>query len=288
MADSAMSLPASVTVAEGRGGLPVVRVASPAATGEIYLDGATVTGWTPTGADEVLFCSAASRFEAGEPIRGGVPLCAPWFGGGPKNDKTPAHGFFRTQRWELASASEDEGAVALTFELGGDLPADLTARYVVTMGETLDMALTITAGAEDLPLEAALHTYLRVGDIRQVGLEGLDGCRYVDKAPGGRAVNAQSGTVRFTRETDRVYAHEGTVVVEDAGAGRRITVAKEGSASTIVWNPWEGKAARLDDLGDEEWTQMVCVESGNVLRQAMTLAAGQSHTLRQRLSVARA
>lgn len=290
MADSAISLPPSVTIADGNGGLPVVRVATARCSGEVFLDGATVTGWTPTGADPVLFLSGRSHFVAGEPIRGGVPLCGPWFGKGRGNDRTPMHGFFRITRWTLVEAHDEAGTVTLTFNLDGDAAGEagfpgLAASYTVTFGDELDLALTVRAGQEEIELEEALHTYFRVGDVTRVSIEGLDGARYVDKAPGGRAVNAQSGPVTFLRETDRVYAYDGEATIVDPESGRRIVVAKEGSASTILWNPWEAKAAGLDDMDDAEWKHMVCVESGNVLRQPLTLAAGQAHTLRQHVRV---
>lgn len=296
MSPSALSLPPSVTQTDGHGGLPCVTVVTSRCTGTVYLDGATVTEWTPAGGEPVVFVSAQSRWEAGVPIRGGVPICAPWFGPGRTNDKSPAHGFFRVSRWELVDARDDDGTVALTFALGGageavspaqgDYPTDFTARYVVTFGDELDMALTVQAGATDLDLEEALHTYFRVADIAAVTIDGLDGSRYVDKAPGGRAVNAQSGPVRFMRETDRVYASTDTVVVTDPGAGRTITVSKEGSGSTVVWNPWQAKAAAMDDFADDEWRGMLCVESANALRASLTVPAGEAHTLRQHVAVA--
>ncbi|MBW3086868.1 putative glucose-6-phosphate 1-epimerase [Austwickia sp. TVS 96-490-7B] len=292
MSSSTTPHPDSVTLTEGNGGLPCIQVATPRCHAEVYLHGATVTAWTPTGAEPVLFTSAAARYQPDSAIRGGVPLCAPWFGPGTTGSRTPAHGFFRILPWELTDATDDDGTVTLTLTLDGhavpaDLgPADLTASYQVRFGDHLDMALTITAGETDLALENALHTYLRVGDATQISLEGLDGCRYADKAPGGRAVNAQSGDIRITRETDRIYAHDSTVTVVDPTLGRRIVVTKEGSASTIVWNPWTAKAVHLNDFGDDEWTNMICVESGNVQRHALTVAAGQSHTLRQCVALA--
>lgn len=289
---SELSLPPSVTRADGSGGLPCVRVATPLGTGEVYLQGATVTAWTPAGADPVLFLSEHSRYEPGVAIRGGVPLCAPWFGPGRNKDRSPSHGFFRINPWELTQARDDDGTVTLTFTLDGsvapeDYPRDFTATYVVTFGRDLGLALTIQAGGHDLDVEEALHSYFRVSDIAEVTIDGLDGSRYADKAPGGRAVNAQSGRVSFSRETDRVYAHEGTATIVDPGAGRTITVTKEGSGSTVVWNPWTAKAAALPDLGDDEWRQMVCVETANALRAALTVAAGTAHTMRGHIAVER-
>ncbi|GAB79171.1 glucose-6-phosphate 1-epimerase [Austwickia chelonae] len=290
MVPTTLPLPESVTPADGDGGLPCLRVRTSSCTGEIYLDGATVTGWAPSGADPVLFLSRKARFAAGTAIRGGVPLCGPWFGRGPGNAKEPAHGIFRISRWTLTEAREEQGAVTLVLTLDSDgsreeFPLGCRARYEVSFGEVLDLRLTVTAGPAELPLEVALHTYLAVDDITRVKVDGFDGCRYADKAPGGRAVNAQYGPVSFARETDRIYAHQGEVRVVDEAAGRTLLLTKENSGSTVLWNPWQAKAATLTDLDDDEWQRMVCVEAANVARTALTLAPGESHTLRQTVAL---
>lgn len=239
----------------------------------------------------MLWLSPSAEFSQGTAIRGGVPLCAPWFGPGRKKNKPHSHGWFRTALWTLAQASVEGSDVVLTFTLSGEdaavpegEPADVHASYTVRVGSTLGMSLTVTAGAEPLELEAALHTYLRVSDVAGVRIEGLDGTRYADKAPGGRAVNAQSGDLTLNRMTDRVYAHADQAVVVDEAMGRRIVVDKEGSGSTIVWNPWEAKAAEMADIGDA-WRAFVCVEAGNVLNQHVKLAPGESSTLSATLSL---
>lgn len=276
------------------GDAPSLVVDTPAGRGEIHLDGACVTRWAPAGADEVLFLSERSRYGEGVAIRGGVPLCAPWFATGRTKDRSPRHGFFRTVRWSLTEARRDDDDVTVVLELPPltriadvpgvtGVPADLTATYTVTMGAQLRMALTITSPSEPFELEEALHTYLRVSDVTTVRLEGLDGARYADRAPGGRAVNAQSGDVTLLRETDRVYASSETVTVVDGD--RRLVVAKAGSNSTVVWNPWERKAAELEDLGDEEWRTMLCVETANALAGRVSLDAGESHTMTATISV---
>lgn len=287
------SLPKGVTLASGHGGLPVLRIHTEAATGEIYLLGAHVTAWTPAGAEAVLWMSEESRFEPGKPIRGGVPVCGPWFGAGKKGNLKPAHGWFRVNNWELTAARvAADGSATCEFRIDGRYstvpegqPRGIRATYVVVMGKTLDLSLTVCSD-EDLDLEEAVHTYLDISDIKNVTVEGLDTARYVDKAPGGRAVNAQQGALKFLRETDRVYAHEGTVEVVDPGKKRRLTLSKSGSASTVVWNPWSAKAAAMPDFGDDEWTGMVCVETANALQNSVKIPAGRSHTMRAVYGVA--
>lgn len=279
-------LPASVSVIEGRGGLTALSVSTPLCTGEVYLNGAHVTAWQPTGQQPVLWMSESSVYAEGEPLRGGVPVCAPWFGTGRDGDKTPAHGWFRLAAWQLAAAEERQGTVRLTFRLDG---ADaghpgITAEYVVGFGAELTLELSVTTD-QPLVLEEAVHTYLAVGDIHRVTVQGLSGASYVDKAPGGVADNTQVGDVTFTGETDRVYAHSGSATVVDPANGRRLTLTKDGSANTVVWNPWVAKSAAMGDFGDDEWPSMICLEAANALAGAVELAAGQSHTLRATYAV---
>ncbi|WP_168582694.1 D-hexose-6-phosphate mutarotase [Gephyromycinifex aptenodytis] len=290
----ATALPQGVSLAAGSGGLPCVSVTTPACTAQVYLHGAHITSWVPDGQQPVLWCSSQATYSADSAIRGGVPLCAPWFGPGRTGGKEPAHGYFRLAEWELTQADRDGDDVLLVFTLpterGGlpgieHAPADLQATYRVRLGAELGMELEIATPTQALELENALHAYLHVGDVRTVTLQGLDGARYADKAPGGRAVNAQSGPVEFRRETDRVYASTESVTVVDPTLARKILVTKDGSHSTIVWNPWERRAAEMSDFGDDEWTQMLCVEPGNALKGRVDLAPGERHTLRATISV---
>lgn len=292
MTTSDSPLPEGLSLLDGDA--PRLVVDTPAGRGEIHLDGATVTRWAPADAEEVLFVSEKARYGEGVAIRGGVPICAPWFGTGRAKNRSPQHGFFRTVRWSLTEAHRDGDDVTVVLTLPplsqiadvpgvSDVPADLTATYTVTLGSRLRMSLAITSPTQPLELEEALHTYLRVSDVTAVHLEGLDGARYADKAPGGRAVNAQSGDVTLMRETDRVYASTETVTVVDGD--RRVVVAKAGSNSTVVWNPWERKAAEIEDLADDEWTSMLCVETANALAGHVKLDAGGTHTMTATISV---
>src|SRR5690606_35955653 len=185
--------------------------------------------------------------------------------------------------------AREEGGVALLtlrlasadvadLEAAASWPHDFEATYTVRIGRELRLALTVcNSGKEDFSYELALHTYLDVADVRTTRVLGLGGAEYVDKAPGGGPGRTQQGDVTFTAETDRVYAATGTAVVDDGR--RRIGAAKEGSAHTVVWNPWARKAAAMADYGDDEWPGMVCLEAANTLDEAVALSPGQSHTL---------
>lgn len=296
MSELTIELPGSVTVDEGRGGLTRVSVSSPVATGELYLQGAHVTAWTPARKDPVIWMSKASVFAPAQPIRGGVPICFPWFGAGREPGMQPAHGFARLAVWHLVDATDAAGVVVLTLRLTDADVAGLSAAqawphafeatYTVTFGAELVAELTVrNTGEEPYSFEEALHTYLAVKDATGVTVEGLAGARYLDKAPGGGPdLVIQDGDVTFTGETDRVYASTGTAVVRDPGLVRTITVGKDGSANTVIWNPWTAKAAAMPDYDDAEWPTMVCLETANALSAAVALEPGQSHTMTARIS----
>lgn len=295
-----VDLPPSVALVDGSGELPALRISTPLAEGEVYLHGAHVTSWVPAGHDPVIWMSKASRFAPTEPIRGGVPICFPWFGPGREPGMSPAHGFARLADWRLVGASDDDSVVTLTFRLGhedveGSAGAEkwthpFEATYTVVMGGDLTLSLAVrNPGDEEYSYEEALHTYLHVQDVTAVTIEGLDGARYLDKAPyGGPDLKTQSGPVTFTGETDRVYHSSGAAVVVDPARARTITVSKESSADTVVWNPWTAKAAAMPDYDDAEWPTMVCVETANALDNAVVLAPGASHTMSATYAVSHA
>jgi D-hexose-6-phosphate mutarotase len=287
-------LPGSVVVEPGEGGLDRVRVSGPAGHAEIYLHGAHVTRWRPAGSGEVLFMSTRSQFAPGSPIRGGVPICFPWFGPNATDRSAPAHGFARVLPWQLVGAHEDDDDVVVELRLedspgtrASAWPHPFRATYRVTVGTTLRLDLAVTnTGDEAVTFEEALHTYLNVGDARRLVVSGLEGTDYVDKTSGGRTVPGESEPVRLTGETDRVYlGTQAETTVEDPAGDRRIVVGKEHSDATVVWNPWVAKAAAMADFGDDEWPGMVCVETCNVGAAAVTLPPGESHTMTAILQV---
>jgi glucose-6-phosphate 1-epimerase len=289
------SLPVSVRLETGRGGLPVLRVDGPAAWGEIYLHGATMTGWTPRGRKPVFFVSSGSRFTPDAAIRGGVPICFPWFGARAAHPESPSHGFARLSEWSLAGAKDDGEDVTVVLRLtdsdaagGSAWPHLFVAVYTVVIGSRLSLSLTVTnPGDEAVVFEEALHTYLEVSDIRTTYLTGLEGTAFDDSlagpvpVPAGSRSPGEPGPVRFSAETDRIYLDSGArpLAVKDAEAGRSVRIVKEGSETTVVWNPWIDKARSLPDLGDDEWKHMVCVEVSNIGARAVRLAPGGAHTM---------
>ncbi len=285
-------LPGVAEVVSGQGGLAVVRVTSQAATAEIYLHGAQVTSWKPADADEVLFVSAQSRFEDGKAIRGGIPICFPWFRGKADDAKAPAHGVVRTKEWEVTGIAQEGDAVTVTLATESDeasrkwWPHEFRAEYRVRVGAQLSLALmVVNSGGTAMRFEEALHTYHRVGDAEQVRVTGLDGTAYLDNMDGNRE-KQQTGDVVFTAPTDNAYLKTTEALeVVDPVLGRRIRTEKGNSLTTVVWNPWREGAKALADLGDEEWREMACVEASNIIGYAVELGAGEKHTMTAVLSV---
>jgi glucose-6-phosphate 1-epimerase len=280
----------SADLTTGKGGLPLVRIRTPWSAAEIYLSGAHVTHFQRHGEPPLLFVSRWSHFAAGQAIRGGVPICFPWFG---NRAGEPSHGFARSATWQLLkTVVAPEGGVTLTFALppvpGRDAWKPLRTEFTVTVAGTLTMELTVAndSGGGPLEIENCQHTYFHVGDIAQVSIAGLRGLPFDDFAAGATGARRMENdpVLRIAKETNRVYpAHTGTVEFHDASLNRTIRIGKSGSNSTVVWNPWTTQKLP-DDFDPAEHQNMVCVESGNVKQDKITLAPGQTVALKVVLS----
>lgn len=267
-----LEIPDHLALLPGNGGLEKVRIDTRWSSAEIYLHGAHVTHFQKAREPPLLFLSESSEFAADRPIRGGVPIIFPWFGA---REGHAAHGFARVTKWDLQeTALLPDGAVRLAFRLPND---SFQVAFIVTVGESLTMELMVQNTAESVAtVETCLHTYFEIGDIDQVSVTGLAGTRYLDKVA-GTTVTEGPQPIRISSEVDRVYLDTLVpVLIADAANHRSIRVAKSGSRSTVVWNPWIEKSARMPDFGDDEYRRMLCVESGNVVDNKLTLGPGES------------
>jgi D-hexose-6-phosphate mutarotase len=283
------TVPARVTFLDGRGELPMVDITTPWSTAQIYLHGAHVTNFKKHAEAPLLFLSQCSRFEEKQPIRGGVPVIFPWFG---SREGMGMHGFARVKLWEIKEVlPAADGTVSVRFQLpdcpeAGAYPAFL-AEYVVTVNEGLTLELIVTNKSEDakLEFEECLHTYFAVEDVAATGIVGLKGLSYLDKVADFAKKTETNEAIQISSEVDRVYLDAtGTVEIRDARLGRVIRIEKKNSASTVVWNPWIAKAQQMPDFGNEEYQNMVCVESGNVNANKLVLEPGQTSSLKVKLS----
>ena len=282
-------IPGRVTLLEGNGELPKVEVTTDWSAAEVYLLGATVTDFQKKGERPLLFTSQCSRFAAGQSIRGGIPIVFPWFGASAPG---PAHGFARMSEWELHETTTiPDGGVSLRFGLPGTVEGamwtPLAANYVVTVTDRLTLELIVTNRSvdQDLNFESCLHTYFAVGDVKVISVRGLKGTSYLDKVDNFVQKPETADAITIAAEVDRIYCDTtGPVEIVDPKLGRRILIEKSGSASTVVWNPWFSKAQQMADFGNEEYKQMICVESGNVAKNRVALAPGKSSVLKVVLS----
>jgi len=293
-----LTLPAGVRLDTGRGGLPRLSIANDICAAELYLYGAHLCHWQPrTQAHPVLWMSGESQYAVGRPIRGGVPICFPWFGSKAGDPSAPGHGVARINLWTLEAATlEADGTVVVRLSLTSGtharplVPYDFRLAHELRLGRTLSMAFTVTnQGDAPITFEEALHTYLTVGDVRRVRVEGLAGAAYVDKVDGMKRKTQPDEPITVSAETDRLYLDtETAATLTDPDFGRAIRVTKAGSRSTVVWNPWIAKSKAMPDFGDEEWPGMICIETANAADNALTLAPGARHTMTASLSVAAA
>jgi glucose-6-phosphate 1-epimerase len=282
---------------EDASGLIVACIANRQAKSTISLQGAHVMTFEPAGEKPVIWLSPAAKLARGKSIRGGVPICWPWFGAHATDSTFPAHGFARTVLWQVvASEALSDGSTRITFELPQDLipaaqwPHACRVRNIVTVGKEMTVELvTENTGQSMFEIGEALHTYFAISDVDQVRITGLEGCAYLDKVDDMQR-KTQAGAVTIAAEVDRVYMDtDADCVIDDSGYGRAIRIAKRGSRSTVVWNPWIEKAAKMGDFGsDTGYRGMVCVESANAADNLVKVAAGATHSLHVTYSVEKA
>lgn len=265
------------------GALDAVRIITDDAEALLTPHGAHVLSFRPFvgEGEDVLWGSEKSNYEDGKAIRGGIPVCWPWFG----KVNMPAHGFARLTRWNMDRPTEEaDGSVTviLTYQ---NQEYGLAARVTVNVGK----ALTVTLDTENIsdhaiPLTDALHTYFHVADVTKIRVSGFDGCDYYCNL--AKTMNRQNGDIIFNREIDSIYsAGSRKAVIDDPVLDRRILVERFGSNTAVVWNPWIEKSAKMEDFGDEEYKNMLCVEAVNTREDARTLAPGAKHTLATRISL---
>lgn len=270
-------------------GLRIAHVENDAGTATISLFGGQLLGWQPKHAAEpALWTSSLAKFDGKTAIRGGVPICWPWFGKHPTAASAPAHGYARLTPWDLESIhSRPDGRTEVVMTLRPAAQAgeyhlravELAARFLI--GHTLEISTTSTnRGEQPIDITEGLHTYFHVGHVEHVRVSGLQGCEYVDLTDGNQR-RVQAGPIRFEgTEVGRIFTGcKRSCTIEDPGLGRIIRVDATGGHSIAVWNPGLATASRMADLGHEGWRHMVCVETANALEDKLTLAAGASHTV---------
>ena len=268
-------------------GMIIAEVANHHALANIALQGAHIATFQPRGEEPVIWLSPLAKFAPGKSIRGGVPICWPWFGPHKTDSKLPGHGYARTVPWEvLETRALPDGSTFLRFGIvesdatRAQWPHPSTVQLEVTVGKALRVELiTTNTGNAAFELGEALHTYFQISDVAKMTIRGLDSCAYLDKVQDFARFTQKDGIV-IESEVDRVYVNTtADCVIEDKGLKRAIRIAKQGSMSTVVWNPWTEKADKMGDFGENGHRGMVCVESGNAMENVVALAPGETHRL---------
>lgn len=262
-------------------GTPCIRLHNEGATALVALHGAHVLSWIPADGRERLFLSERAKYSEGAAIRGGVPVIFPQFG---ERGALQKHGFARTLAWRFAGVEEERAVFELTNdERTAHWPHAFVACLRIGLSATsLDLVLEVeNTGADAFAFTAALHTYLRVDDIADAALLGLQGCDYEDSAAGGVLRREDNHEVRFEGEVDRIY-NDVVAPLELHDGARVLHIEQDGFGDAVVWNPGERLAAGIGDLAPGDWKRFVCVEAGQVL-QPQVLATGETWTGSQTL-----
>lgn len=284
-----------IKVTEDANGLQYLEIDNPLATAKIALQGGHVMHWQPKFEKQpVLWLSEHTRYVKGRSIRGGIPVCWPWFGAHPTDSTLCPHGFARVIPWKLIDADSTEtGAtrIVLQMEETEEAKRQLSYAYVLTMvitiGKRLKIDLSTTnKAAHPFVIGEAFHTYLNVSDVENIRISGLQDCTFADKLREYQRY-VEHHILKFNGEFDRVYLnHNSYCLVHDPIYNRVIRVAKSDSDTTVVWTPWEEKAHAMGDMGDrDEWRHMICVETANALENAVVISPNRTHTMSVEYSV---
>lgn len=280
------ALPPHLRWIEGSETYPVLEIEHPMCRAKIALHGAHLMEWTPAGQQPVIYVSPTAVLREGKAIRGGIPVCWPWFSAHPSDSTKPAHGLARNRFWQLLEAGSDDAGVRLVFtlpcsdEIRTIWNHAFDLRLEMHLGEQLEIRLiTRNTGATAFPVAGALHSYFAVGDVRQVKIAGLAGAEFFDTTVTPWQQHLQQGDVTVSGEIDAIYASSNELTLFDSVLKRRIVIRKTGSATTVVWNPDVQKASAMNDLPAADVPKFLCIEAANSNQAAVTLAPGESHTL---------
>ena len=284
-------LPAGVrrVMLDAGGTMPAFAIDTDSCHALVSQQGAQLLSFRAAGRPPLLWLSERAVLSPGKAIRGGIPLCFPWFGSHPHDTSLPAHGFARTRNWQLRAAETAGEAVVLSFALQADAatlalwPHRFRAHLSLSLGAAAN--LTLTLANEDVAAfscEFALHTYFAVGDVRAVDVLGLESRPWIDKVAGdGVLRDGADVALRCSAETDCVYpAAGGRYRLLDPARDWQTGIDATAVPSAIVWNPWQEKSRQMADMTAEGWRQMLCVECGAVGPDRLTLQPGRQREFR--------
>jgi glucose-6-phosphate 1-epimerase len=273
---------------KGNGGFPFILITNSRATALISVYAAQVLSYQPAEeCEDLLFLSQKSHYDEGKAIRGGIPICWPWFGPDPTALNRPNHGFVRNGLWTVVAteATADlETKVTLRFvetlQSLGYWQQAFTLDLVITVGNTLTLELnTRNTGTQVFSITQVFHTYLQVGNINQVQILGLEDTNYIDSIDEG-VQKCQIGAVTVSEEVDRIYTDvKNGLIIDDTAFNRQIRITSTSNKTAVVWNPWTTKTKKLPDLEQDDYQRFICVESGNVITDVVAIPPGGEYRL---------
>lgn len=277
-----------VQIVAGQGDFPVIKVNNEHAKATISVYGGQVISFQPADqTEDIMFLSSKAYYQEGKAIKGGTPICWPWFGPDPEAKGRSNHGFVRNRMWNLREVtSTQSGATKIILRLTDTNETRAIWNFAfdfaiaITVGKSLTIEIiTRNTGDKTFSITQALHTYFKVGDINQVQVLGLAGNNYIDKVDSGNQKN-QSGDISFSKECDRIYLDvEPEITIDDSALSRKIKVTSTNSKTAIVWNPWSTISANMADLEDNDYQNFVCVETANAANEVIEVAAGSEYKL---------
>lgn len=273
---------------EGAGGFPFIEIDSGKANAVVSTYAGQVLSFRPVNEpQDLMFLSEAAYYQAGKAIKGGAPICWPWFGPDPERLGRPTHGFVRNRFWNvIRTQARTDGDVRVTLgltdtpETRAIWPHPFALALEITVGDSLSLELiTRNTGTEKFSITQAFHTYFKVEHIGEVVVLGLEDTEYIDKADNG-AHKLQKGAVTIKAEVDRIYRDApDELVIDDTALDRRIRIVSKGSKTAVVWNPWAKISAEMGDLKDDDYKHLLCVETANAGSDVVEISPGSEFRL---------
>ncbi len=288
---------------EGKDGLPHIKIGNKYGSALISIYGAQLLSYKPKtnrgdvniGKDnELLFVSESAYFEQGKAIKGGIPICWPWFGRDPDNLGRQMHGFARNMLWQIEeteSMNDDGTKVVLSLSESDESyklwPHDFKVLLTIIVGKTLRLSLqTINTGNKAFTITQALHAYFLVEDISQTQVTGLDWVNYIDTVNGANKLEVQEGKISVNQEIDRIYTDAPTrTILIDEKSKREVLIDSSGSKTTVVWNPWIDISKNSADLTDDAYQRFICVETANAAEDVIVIEPNNSFTIEAEYTV---
>jgi len=266
-------------------GFEYIEIENSYAKAKIALQGAHLFYYKNNASSSpLMWTSNSTFFEEGKAIRGGVPICFPWFGKLKEKPELPQHGFARVSPWEVVAQEEKEdGSTVVRLELINNKKHFSVWGYLfklqleIVVAKSLEMRLMIeNLDVKSFEISTAFHSYFSVSDVTRVEIKGLENRRYYDALDG--KLYEQKMKFQVDKEIDRVYFNSKNPL-DLMDTHRTITLTSKGSNSLVVWNPWVEKSHQMKDMCDDGYKNMLCLETGNVMEDRVIVEPKKKHLL---------